>query len=276
MKLPMPRGSHQPPAQPDEEIYAEMLAGMPGYEPHPTGKERPITLPPHTIQHLLLGTPAEFRLVVEPQPHQSGREWFWNTDFDNQTLKEAQLGFLGAYAKLDDFATALRDFCPAGKAGDVVWLREKHLLSEPRPASPGTAPTIGQVSFFAPLTGTVQAYTYQQPLSFRPRYDTVREAARLPIYACRVVRKIMQVRVQRVQDITPLQIKLEGITGAFVYDLALKTDVWTPYPPDVARAVFIARWNAQHPTRPYESNPFVFVVSSLAAPAPATCRVAVQ
>jgi hypothetical protein len=271
MKLPIPRGSHErgTPVS-SETVYADMLAGMPGYQP-PTPRERPINLPWAIIQRILLGAQSEFRLPIDPQPRFNGHEWFWN--IDNYAESKNQNGWLGAFPRLDDFLPALAGHSGLGKVGDRLWVREKHEFLRPRVDwlnDNKRVDTEGGVKFFASTQERGSLNPYVQPLDFNPVYNKVRSATQLPRFASRIDLQITHLRAEQLLDLSEDGVQREGFTGKYMRNYKDGSYTEGEATPARARQAYLNYWDYLHPKFPSASNPFIFVVGFKATKLPET------
>lgn len=149
--------------------------------------------------------------------------------------------------------------CPFGKPGDRLWVREAHLLDPP---IDGTWASIGDT--YASIEDIPDHYRKPAHVIYRAtcgwdegqiRKWKWRSARSMPRWARRLVLEIVDVRVQRVQEISYADIIAEGL-HEFLTD-EQQTDSAHM---SAARHAFAPLWDSINAKRghPWESNPWVW------------------
>lgn len=217
-------------------------------------KERPIIMSVESVQAILNGTKTQTRRVIKPQPSAGIR---------NDVFVPGGLA--------DGHGRAMRAPC---SVGDHLWIRERHTYGD----------TDGEsfVSVF---------YADDNTQSCQCNMDAAEEASlwierreddgdggdnwRSPIYmprwASRITLEVVDVRVQRLQDISESEAKAEGIRKNWIGDDCPPeyADEWMNYEEDEegfpclsAIESFSTLWNSINAKRgyPWESNPWVWVI----------------
>ena len=215
---------------------------MPG-----NSKERPIIFTGENVLKILRGEKTQTRRIIKPQPIQDeryGKKWMWpSVEKPRSVWSDGQWNCMSVC-------------CPYGKIGDTLWIKEKwratgngqllrkgKLIDSPRNRD--------QVVFAAdePTEGP-----WKSPL-FMPRRIS------------RVTLDIMNVRVQRLQDISEEDAQAEGAERecSDSEQEAISSFTETGYsPPDWAythKQGFERSWSKINGTASWESNPWVWCLS---------------
>jgi hypothetical protein len=153
--------------------------------------------------------------------------------------------------------------CPYGVPGDRLWVRETWRAEER--ASDG----LDGVRFraddaFAPIGCTLEA-AEAWVAAAKNRHDEWRPSIFMPRWASRITLEVTAVRIERVQEISEVDAKAEGVTP-FPYDP--EGDCWNAAQPERAhRTAFeflwgaINGWECEPKARaPWSSNPWVWVM----------------
>lgn len=193
-------------------------------------KEHPIIFSSDSIRAILEGRKTQTRRVTK-----------------QNALLERQIA-TGIVTSGVDYSKLLR-FCPYGQPGDRLWVRET--WGYPDNMNPGNDAVY--ISYIADKTSMfvhfktgekVSVSGYAKPLKLKPSIF-------MPRWASRITLEIVSVRVERVQDIHPLDCVAEG---ASTYDTNISLDT------HINR--FKVLWNSINAKRGYswESNPWVWVI----------------
>lgn len=211
-------------------------------------------------------TPDEFKIVPRDVP--SGFQVF---------KKANTLG-------VEHFKTYWDDVkCPYGKAGDILWVREEHYQYGYWTEKKGVKTKTGRQKWmFIPLTDEI---LFEAPESYRKgRHHKdphtaawhKRLARFMPKSAARIWLEVMDIRVERLQDITEEDAKAEGLTclskdGGITYKYGIPdTDglpgvdntgwPWQEWRVSPSQA-FKTLWEKINGSNSWASNPWVWVVS---------------
>lgn len=184
-------------------------------------REIPILFSTPMVQAILDGRKSMTRRVIKPQPFpkwiECGREnigdWQW-------CFYDANGGY-----------GLLKQHCPYGQPGDRLWVRE----------------TWAELSQFHNLNSEIERYIYKAdedatPLKWKPSIFMPKEAARIWL-------EVVNVRVERLQEIT--------------YEDCLREGMWN-YGTDVdTLAAFQELWQNLNAKRGYDwnINPWVWAIS---------------
>lgn len=171
-------------------------------------KERPILFSRPMVRAILEGRKTVTRRVMKPQPDFLGSMVDPNTPF--KTLDA------GLHARIT---------CPYGEPGDRLWVRETWHVGKPHDK---TAPADILAPLLAEGRGITVLYTAggwqsvgpagrEEPIypDDQPLPDWAgkgRPSIHMPRWACRILLEITAVRVERLQDISEVQARAEGIT----------------------------------------------------------------
>lgn len=139
--------------------------------------------------------------------------------------------------------------CPYGKAGDRLWVREAWRITG------GFADT--PIRELSPAYGNNLQFRADRDESYIDKYHP---SIFMPRWACRLRLDLLDVRVQRIQEIDELDIQAEGISpfSATYYD----EDGGKDFDPDEYRGHFQELWNSINAKRGYgwNVNPWVWVL----------------
>ena len=139
---------------------------------------------------------------------------------------------------------------PYGKKGDLLWCKETWRETGSVERSDGKIPTLMQVS------GCHDCAVYRADREWDGPW---RQSIYMPKWACRIWLEITDVRVERVQDITPLDVWHEGVWRA-------KTLSYEKTIPELRKQCkdiyFKSLWNSINLKRGFgwDSNPWVWVI----------------
>lgn len=145
-----------------------------------------------------------------------------------------------------------RTFCPHGKTRDQLWVRETWAVgAEYDKVAPSKLPKAAREKVWLRADGGLLEVTQGRwrPSIFMPRW------------ASRITLEITDVRVERVNDISDIDILKEGTPGAWVYD-----EYSMSYSPngntDSYRFFFNKLWDKINAKRghPFSNNDWVWVV----------------
>jgi len=188
-------------------------------------KERPILFSGEMVRALLDGRKTQTRRVIKPQPR----------DVHAELARHAKPKELG---------------CPHGQPGDLLWVREtwKPLHSE-------------NDILYRASHGEITRHLDQDKwfeIDWRKRKDGWRPSIHMPRWASRITLRVKDVRVERVQEISPEDAMAEGIRHIAR---------WGPRGELIqamldAPETFASLWNSINAKRGFgwDANPWVWVV----------------
>ena len=190
-------------------------------------KDRPILMSAPMVRATLAGVKTMTRRVITPQPPADGSAKAWTWAIDSDAPRPA-LGWQ------DKAIGARAAVCPHGQPGDLLWVRETWAVWGEFRDGPGYCYRAD-----ADLNG----------VTWKPSIFMPRAASRLTL-------RITDVRVERVQDITPEDCLAEGITPD------METHAGQYWRED-ARERFATLWDGLNAKRGYgwAANPWVWVIS---------------
>jgi hypothetical protein len=237
-------------------------------------KERPIIMGAESVRAILEGRKTQTRRVIDPHKYNIGG---WDMP---RTKEDIEAGYPVAENADGDFVSVV-DWCPYGRVGDRLWVRETvffetfHQQSDEELERDGFNPNIGVWVYRADNHDypTITA-NWTSPM-FMPRI------------ASRITLEITDIRVERVQDISEEDALAEGVISddeyaywagednlfpcprcegyqvhnAFGHDYGI-TEVDCTYC-DTQKKRYRIVWDSLNAKRgyPWESNPWVWVVS---------------
>lgn len=179
-------------------------------------KESPIAFTTDMVSAILNGCKIQTRKVVKPQPVTNGYEWFWN----EITVKN-KVGALGCFPKLDEFLVAIRKFCPYGKPGDRLWVKETFAFNYFR----GSAGMMGNKDFQYQPTDIDKInpgfYQYRADEPYPEYTGGWNPCNRMPRIASRILLEITAVRCERLLSISNTDAIAEGVKKFHIPELEL-------------------------------------------------------
>lgn len=145
-------------------------------------RERPIIFSTEMVKAILEGRKTQTRRVVKPQLEDYRDGYPDGRDCPPTSVVKQR----GHWIDEGDF---LHDYCPYGKVGDLLWVRETHNIG-------GIPPNEWAI---------YKADEYSEPVVWRP-------SIHMPKWATRIWLEITGVRVERLQDISHQEVIAEGVT----------------------------------------------------------------
>lgn len=180
-----------------------------------------------SVRAILEGRKTQTRRVIDPHKYNIGG---WDMP---RTKEDMEAGYPFAENADGDFVSVV-DWCPYGRVGDRLWVREAFKIAENVTENGNPVPIYK--AGCSQIT-SIRIKNWKSPL-FMPR--------RLS----RITLEITDIRVERVQDITEEDARAEGTTSPLRYVGAL-------------RHKYKHLWDSLNAKRgyPWEKNPWVWVVS---------------
>jgi len=188
-------------------------------------KERPIIFSGPMVRAISKKRKTQTRRVIKPRHH-------WHMD---------ELDDGNPWPYYDDYvygeAEPIEVLCPHGGPGDRLWVKETFC---PRYFDDGSA------AYRAEWSAVAAGYCSE------PKW---KPSIHMPRWASRITLEIKNVRVERVQDISPSDCLKEGLEPVSLYDLDCDAEY-------KKKDEFIALWNSIKEKRGYgwEKNPWVWVI----------------
>ncbi len=200
--------------------------------------ERPVLFNTAMVRAVLDGSKTQTRRVIKPQP--KGASYGHEQDY-SRFIWEGQ-----------GYPLVLP--CPYGRPGDRLWAREAFAIEARDP---------GEYSTLVWRADREAAHTDQTQL-MRPHYflesswepdDRWRPSIHMPRWASRITLEVTDVRVERVQDISDLDVLAEGVRDNGSYDRSGLTK-------GAGDRVFRPLWDSINAKRGFgwNTNPWVWVV----------------
>lgn len=205
-------------------------------------KERPILFSSEMVRAILEGRKTQTRRVMKSQPP--------HHEFNQYPSERLNIKLEGGQYV----------HCPYGQPGDRLWVRETWMIdgADIRPA------------------GVKQSVIYRASNDDYGKYFKWRPSIYMPRWASRITLEIVNVRVERLQEISEEDVVSEGIKipvikGQIGITLGMKPllsdylpnkhyTVWTQR--EITTAYFAQYWDSLNAKRGYswESNPWVWVI----------------
>ncbi|NGZ06600.1 MAG: hypothetical protein G8237_09605 [Magnetococcales bacterium] len=159
-------------------------------------KEHPILFSGPMVRAILEGRKTQTRRVIKPQPSFNSLE--------PGSVKWKDRCFI-EWSDKETPAAQLATFCPYGKPGDRLWVRETFAIV-PRTAY---VRSVGVQQILRPDD-------YHDAAIFRASFDRAigkvwRPSIHMPRWASRITLEITDIRVERLQDISDPDAKAEGV-----------------------------------------------------------------
>lgn len=215
-------------------------------------KERPILLSGEMVRAILEGRKTQTRRVIKPQPYlceKTGMVWKGSAhglSFNGE--KETIRNFYKGLQKTNTVTNGKKkwQFCPYGKVGDRLWGRESFC----------TAPVIEEDDapylYMADMDGLCL-----ENIRWKPSIHMPREASRILL-------EITDIRVERLNDISALDICSEGIEPVKVSLCGRNKNI----PEDTIQSMgdallmeaFAKLWESINGAGSWNKNPWVWVI----------------
>ena len=182
--------------------------------------EHPIIFNTENVKAILDNRKTQTRRVIKPQPK-------WTRSFTQSVLEPEKWCLSGTMGMIE---------CPYGQAGDRLWVREIGWISKKgnsfTPAQNNTPPPSGKSDFFYKKISSIH----------------------MPRWAARITLEIIDVRVERLQEIKHEDCFAEGIISRFNPDCNKEAKLIIED--------FRNLWNSIHKKQyRWEDNPWVWVIS---------------
>jgi len=204
---------------------------------------KPIIFNTDMVKAILEGRKTQTRRVIMPQPHIERGVMRWQ--------KSHKGGMHGIDLNMDDHADLAAMFCPYGGVGDKLWVREtiaewQGTIEAVQNGDMDEAEALEYIIYKAGAkdwAGILKDMSYGHPWNVRPSIF-------MPCWASRITLEITEIRVERLQEITPMDCIREGVLPE--------------YEPGVEglRLRFQVLWDSINGKKhPWLSNPWVWVIS---------------
>ena len=206
----------------------------------PEVRERPILFSGPMVRAILEGRKTQTRRLVKPQPEVVRGE-FKGADARPSDGLRIVRGTERVTVNLA-FPECLRtahDFCPYGRPGDRLWVREAWRHAASCPFARESAGCADRRHNFYRADGAAAGVRWAPSLC-------------MPRWASRLTLEVTDVRVQRLQDISEEDARAEGVEP--------DRDYW-PDPARAHRVAFHWLWDSIHGEGAWESNPWVWALT---------------
>lgn len=205
-------------------------------------RERPIPFTREMVQAILGGRKSQTRRIVKPQPVFHRSPWpdgSWEWQGGNQLLN-AEYGAAYVHTGYRALLDLMSPFCPKGKAGDRLWVRETY-------------------QHVADAGAGYYVYAADYSDEHRENLKPWKSGRFMPKAAARLWLEITNVRVERIQEISKGEVLAEGIVqfGTDTNYIAGSNEK-PELTPQIAFAKLWQKINGK--TYPWHSNPFVWVI----------------
>lgn len=234
-------------------------------------KERPILVSPELVRAYLDGRKWQTRRIVKPQPEQSEK-----LESGAQLYQWVPNGSKGWFAGVtreqlvSDAGLLYPGRCPYGNPGDRLWVRENGWEPPERITN----------KMLREGADTWPKWVYDAD---EPDFDCLQEnnwirrpSIHMPRVACRLVLDVVNIRAERLQDITEEDAVAEGMV--FHYPTGNPDVVRfaagrqpTLDDPSTAIGAFREKWFELHGKESWHSNPWVWVIETKAGSPPHDC-----
>lgn len=219
-------------------------------------KERPILFKGAMVRAILDGRKTQTRRIMKPQPTENPNKprGHWYPDSSVQSMVDVE-GFL----QNDHDSTIAGCFCPHGKPGDRLWVRET--WQGPLVEEGGDYPD----GYYSPEFCEYKADGGPAPEFVTPDDELVqrwRPSIHMPRWASRITLEITGVRVERLQDISTSAAASEGLVqlpASGRYAISQGDQYFGGASHDV-REVFSWLWESINGAGSWSANPWVWVV----------------
>ena len=202
-------------------------------------KERPILFSGEMVRAILDGKKTQTRRVIKPQPTITTKSNYL-CNFEMEKGKRYAAGLGVEIQNLADCFKGIGRFCPYGKVGDRLWVRETHLIKE--------YDFDYHVTYFA----DGETKIFKSNVSGMFTNKKTRPSIHMPRHFSRIDLEVTDIRIERLREINTLDIKNEGVEILKSWDT-----------PDVIFDKFIELWDGINAKRGYgwDKNPWVWVVT---------------
>lgn len=213
-------------------------------------KERPILFSGEMVRAILDDRKTQTRRVVKNQPSEDVNDGRWYADRYNGGPQWCWWGKPGTDVH-NKVAHHIGQVCPYGKPGDRLWVRERHARTDAITTIP---------HYFA--DGPLPSISYRHDVSLLQSYPSIH----MPRWASRITLEIVNVRVERVQEITEDDAKSEGAPVGFRTVIPVDgkpVGATKPYTiPSSYIGGFANLWDSINAKRGYgwDFNPWVWVI----------------
>ena len=219
--------------------------------------DHPILMTSDMVRAVLDGRKTQTRRIIKPQPEK-----------DPDGTKYNKSGYWCAIPGIGMMVPlgSLNCLCPYGEVGDTLWVRETWATlkywdnTKPSKIDQFRNPKIWYIAD-EPTPSETKCNPWNGG-----NIGKVRPSIFMPKWACRIFLEITNIRVERVQEITPKDCIAEGITLISGKRNLSPASAYKDYSGQVEKcgavASFCTLWDSINIKRaPWKDNPWVFVIS---------------
>ena len=207
-------------------------------------REIPINLKEHEVRAIIDGRQAQLRRIVKPQPTEIDRSLsVW------RPRKNLEYYFLSKQKESLQSAFDPQYYSPYGWKSDRLWVRETWSIQDS---------AYGSETVYFKADNPAPSQTFEGMFHWKP-------SIHMEKWFCRLWLEVVDVRVERLQDITE-----EGAIAEGVEIHPLKGYHWKCYSKqyadepltycDSAKESFKSLWESIHGTGSWDINPYLWVV----------------
>ena len=218
-----------------------------------TQNEKPIIFNSEMVRAILDGRKTQTRRIIKPQPIWEKKQpnslkaagWKWKTK---------KVG-LSAWVEIDKFLCELTQYCPYGKVGDTLWMRENMRTLVCQSHNKTWEYGEFEIEYIADKTiircPDEHEEWWRHNWHIRPAITI--PSIHMPKWAARIFLEITNIRVERVQDIIHKDMRAEGVNGIYCGPGLQDFSYEKP---------FMNLWNSLNAKRGYgwDKNPFVWII----------------
>ena len=205
-------------------------------------KERPILFSAPMVRAIIDGRKTQTRRIVKPQPEWAEGAWYWRHPRYNNGL-----GVHYFHTDAESAAEKMATVCPYGVPGDRLWVRETwfdNMASDDGDEARTPARCVYRAN---------GEFIDQFPEEYMDGKWT--PSIHMPRWASRITLEVVEVRVERLQDITEHDAEREGAATCDHF-----ADAKRGHPLQPHKTSFAWLWNKINGRDSWIANPWVWVV----------------
>lgn len=237
--------------------------------------ERPILFSKPMVKAILAGQKSVTRRLLKPQPIQAIMDKeAWGAlqalgGILPEVSEESRLGWTWKGTRAMPWPHTLRNFCPYGRPGDFLYVKEQHQAIWTTAEPPATSFREGGPGWRCVYAADgLEDVCDPDASTALDTHRKSRPSIYMPRWASRLLLEIVNVRAERLQNITEKDAIAEGVTGPRSYQHPAGGDPFDGYTVDgdsrvhpTARAAFASLWDTINRDRAtWASNPWLWVV----------------
>jgi hypothetical protein len=231
--------------------------------------EHPLIAKPHEVQAILAGRQSQFRRIVKPG---AGYQASWLSQEGLNSSPSCEVGTtnglpirFGAQFEHPKGGPLTFVYCPFGKVGDRLWVREKFFPMRYDWKELGdSSPILYSDGFIRGREAWGETYQGLVP----PVGHAWKGAVTMPREASRILLEITAIRVERLRDITRSDIRAQG----FVCPPELASDEVSPNYKDWYPKAWQDQWVSDNGAESWNTNPWVWCIEFKIISAPTSTK----